>query len=111
MNLVLCSIKRFGFALTSSDRSVPLPGQGLNGHDRPERGRERVPDRPARPRVAAWVGWLFLHLLYLAGFRNRLSALLTWGWSYITFDRSLRVVFDAPAPGPVVPGQGAVTGG
>ena len=61
--------------------------------------------------LPAWVGWLFLHLLYLAGFRNRLSALLTWGWSYITFDRSLRVVFDAPTPTPVVPGQEAVTGG
>lgn len=47
--------------------------------------------------LPAWVAWLFLHLLYLAGFRNRLSALLTWGWSYLTFDRSLRVVFDSPA--------------
>ena len=45
----------------------------------------------------AWVAWLLLHLLYLAGFRNRLSALLTWGWSYLTSDRSLRVVVD-PLP-------------
>lgn len=44
--------------------------------------------------LPAWVAWLFLHLLYLAGFRNRLSALLTWGWSYLTFDRGLRVVFE-----------------
>lgn len=44
----------------------------------------------------AWLAWLFLHLLYLAGFRNRLSALFTWGWSYLTYDRSLRVVIDSP---------------
>lgn len=49
-----------------------------------------------RGRVA-WLAWLFLHLLYLAGSRNRLSTLLTWGWSYLTFDRSLRVVTD-PSP-------------
>jgi NADH:ubiquinone reductase (H+-translocating) len=49
--------------------------------------------------LLAWLAWLFLHLLYLAGFRNRLSALLTWGWSYLTFDRTLRVVAE-PTPRP-----------
>jgi NADH:ubiquinone reductase (H+-translocating) len=47
----------------------------------------------------AWLGWLALHVFYLAGFRNRLSALLTWGWSYLTFDRGLRVVVDSPCNG------------
>lgn len=49
--------------------------------------------------LLAWLAWLFLHLYHLAGFRNRLSALLTWGWSYLTFDRSLRVVAEShPRP-------------
>ncbi len=51
----------------------------------------------------AWVAWLVLHLLSLSGFRNRLSALLTWGWSYLTFDRSLRAVFDTPVRAPARP--------
>ena len=32
----------------------------------------------------AWWFWLFLHIMYLAGFRNRLSVLLEWGYSYLT---------------------------
>jgi NADH dehydrogenase len=40
----------------------------------------------------AWVFWLFLHILYLAGFRNRLSVLLEWGYSYFTFERGARLI-------------------
>lgn len=40
----------------------------------------------------AWVSWLFLHLLYLVGFRNRLSVLLSWAWSYLTWDRGPRLI-------------------
>lgn len=47
----------------------------------------------------AWVTWLFLHLLYLVGFRNRLSVLLSWAWSYLTWDRGPRLIV-APERGP-----------
>ena len=46
----------------------------------------------------AWLSWLFLHLVLLVGFRNRLSVLLNWAWNYVTWDRAARVV-----PGPVAP--------
>ena len=40
----------------------------------------------------AWLFWLFLHILYLAGFRNRLSVLLEWGYSYFTYERGARLI-------------------
>lgn len=42
----------------------------------------------------AWVVWLFLHLMYLVGFRNRLQVFLDWFWNYITYDRSARMIFN-----------------
>jgi len=56
-----------------------------------------VADLPLRIRLTgfvAWVVWLFLHLLYLVGFRNRLSVLVSWGWSYLTWDRGPRLILD-----------------
>ena len=46
----------------------------------------------------AWVAWLFLHLLYLVGFRNRLSVLVSWGWSYLTWDRGPRLILEPHDP-------------
>ncbi len=40
----------------------------------------------------AWILWLLIHLLNLVGFRNRLLVLVQWGWNYITFDRSARLI-------------------
>jgi NADH:ubiquinone reductase (H+-translocating) len=40
----------------------------------------------------AWLAWLGLHLLYLAGLRNRLSVLLNWFWAYVTWDRGPRII-------------------
>jgi NADH dehydrogenase len=60
-----------------------------------------VADLPLHIRLTgfvAWVAWLFLHLLYLVGFRNRLSVLLSWGWSYLTWDRGPRLVIEPEAP-------------
>jgi NADH dehydrogenase len=39
-----------------------------------------------------WVLWLGLHILYLMGFRNRLSTLVNWSWNYLTYDRGARVL-------------------
>jgi NADH dehydrogenase len=43
----------------------------------------------------AWVIWLFVHLINLVGFRNRLLVLVQWGYSYLTYDRSARLITDA----------------
>ncbi len=50
----------------------------------------------------AWFAWLGLHLLYLAGLRNRLSVLLNWFWAYVTWDRGPRIILhpDGRPPSP-----------
>ncbi len=40
----------------------------------------------------AWLAWLGLHLVYLAGFRNRFSVFLNWAWNYVTWDRGPRLI-------------------
>jgi NADH:ubiquinone reductase (H+-translocating) len=42
----------------------------------------------------AWIVWLLLHLLWLVGFRNRVSVLLNWSWNYLTYDHANRVLLD-----------------
>jgi NADH dehydrogenase len=40
----------------------------------------------------AWWFWLFVHIMYLAGFRNRLSVLIEWAYSYFTYERGTRLI-------------------
>ena len=40
----------------------------------------------------AWLAWLFLHIVKLVGFRNRLIVLLEWAVAYMTFQRSARLI-------------------
>lgn len=40
----------------------------------------------------AWWTWLLVHIMYLAGFRNRLSVLLEWGYSFFTYERGARLI-------------------
>ena len=40
----------------------------------------------------AWVAWLFLHIMKLVGFRNRLGVLLQWAWAFFTYQRSVRLI-------------------
>jgi NADH:ubiquinone reductase (H+-translocating) len=40
----------------------------------------------------AWLFWLFVHVYFLIGFRNRFIVLMDWAWSYMTFNRTARVV-------------------
>jgi NADH dehydrogenase len=49
----------------------------------------------------AWLLWLFIHIFFLIGFRNRLIVLMQWAWSYITFDRGARLITE-PLKGPLV---------
>ena len=40
----------------------------------------------------AWITWLFVHLMLLIDFRNRIIVLMNWVWSYINFDRGTRLI-------------------
>jgi len=40
----------------------------------------------------AWLAWLFIHILFLIGFRNRLMVMIQWAWSYITYERGARLI-------------------
>ncbi|WP_413580511.1 NAD(P)/FAD-dependent oxidoreductase [Bdellovibrio sp. HCB288] len=42
--------------------------------------------------VIAWLAWLFVHVLYLIGFRNRLSVITEWTWSYVFSKRGSRLI-------------------
>ena len=42
----------------------------------------------------AWFAWLFLHLFYLLGGRNKVGTVADWTWNYLTFDRGNRHIMD-----------------
>jgi NADH:ubiquinone reductase (H+-translocating) len=42
----------------------------------------------------AWLAWLFIHILFLIGFRNRLIVMIQWAWSYFTYERGARLITD-----------------
>ena len=42
--------------------------------------------------LPAWLLWLFVHILYLAQFRNRILVFIRWGFQYLTFDRGARLI-------------------
>lgn len=45
----------------------------------------------------AWMLWLFIHVLFLVDFRNRVAVIFDWAYAYVTFQRSARVILDAPS--------------
>jgi NADH:ubiquinone reductase (H+-translocating) len=40
----------------------------------------------------AWLAWLFVHIFFLIGFRNRIIVLFQWAWSYLTYERGARLI-------------------
>jgi NADH dehydrogenase len=42
--------------------------------------------------LPAWLAWLFVHIVFLVGFRNRLLVLFQWAWAYFTFDKGARLI-------------------
>jgi NADH dehydrogenase len=42
--------------------------------------------------LPGWLAWLFVHLLKLIGFRNRLVVMVQWIWAYFTYQRSIRLI-------------------
>ena len=53
-----------------------------------------LPGRIRSKGYIAWLMWLFLHLIELVGFRNRMNVLINWAWNYFTYDRSARLIID-----------------
>ncbi len=43
----------------------------------------------------AWLAWVFVHIAFLIGFRNRVLVLFEWAWSYLTFQRGARLITGA----------------
>lgn len=40
----------------------------------------------------AWLAWLFVHIIFLVGFRNRMLVLIQWAWAYLSFDKGARLI-------------------
>jgi NADH dehydrogenase len=60
-------------------------------------GRHKAIADFGRFRLAGWIAWwfwLFVHIMYLAGFRNRLSVLLEWAYAYLTYQRGSRLITE-----------------
>jgi NADH dehydrogenase len=56
----------------------------------------------------AWLLWLFVHILYLAQFRNRVLVFIRWGFQYLSFDRGARLITgDESEPTPSAAGTAA----
>ncbi|HSP81981.1 MAG TPA: NAD(P)/FAD-dependent oxidoreductase, partial [Myxococcaceae bacterium] len=57
----------------------------------------------------AWVAWLFIHLLFLIGFRSKVAVLIDWAYSFLAFKRSARLItgptprLEPPAKAPPLP--------
>jgi NADH dehydrogenase len=50
--------------------------------------------------LLAWLVWIFVHVFFLIGFRNRVLVLLQWAWSYVTYGRGARLITEeVPARG------------
>ncbi len=42
--------------------------------------------------LVAWLAWIFVHIRYLVGYRNRVSVFLNWFWAYLTYRRGARLI-------------------
>jgi NADH dehydrogenase len=53
----------------------------------------------------AWLGWLFVHLIFLIGFRNKAFVFLEWAWAYFTYSHGARLIYGAFRPKVSPPGS------
>ncbi|HYC51043.1 MAG TPA: NAD(P)/FAD-dependent oxidoreductase [Gemmatimonadaceae bacterium] len=77
------------------ERRLPAPFRYRNKGDLATIGRHRaIAQLPGLDMwgTPAWVFWLFLHIMYLAGFRNRVSVLVQWAIAYFTYQRGARLI-------------------
>ncbi len=55
--------------------------------------------------LIAWLVWIFLHLMYLVQFQNRLVVLIRWGFQYLSFDRGSLLITGTAVPLAITPGE------
>jgi len=48
--------------------------------------------------LLAWLIWIFVHIFFLIGFRNRVLVLFQWAWSYLTYSRGARIITEEIHP-------------
>ncbi len=61
-------------------------------------GRSRAVGIIGKFKVTGFIGWglwLFVHIMYLVGFQNRVLVLIQWAWNYFTWARSARIITNA----------------
>jgi len=54
-----------------------------------------IADFPGKIHISgylAWLSWLFVHLFFLIGFRNRFFVMIEWAWAYVTYNHSARLI-------------------
>ncbi|HSU13884.1 MAG TPA: NAD(P)/FAD-dependent oxidoreductase [Longimicrobium sp.] len=66
-------------------------------------GRRAAVLQMPRPHVLAkgwfaWMAWLFIHVMSLIGFRNRISVFIEWAWNYLTWQRGARLITGEVSP-------------
>jgi NADH dehydrogenase len=74
-------------------------------------GRNRAVADFGRFTIAGWLGWwtwVGIHILYLAGFRNRLSVMLEWAYAYLTFRPGARLITEDERTGATDAGPGGM---
>jgi len=55
--------------------------------------------------LLAWLAWLFIHLLYIIDYRNRIVVLLRWSWAYFAWKWGARLITQIPRPNPPKPAE------
>jgi NADH:ubiquinone reductase (H+-translocating) len=61
--------------------------------------------------IVAWLSWLFIHLLFLVGLRNRLLVFFQWVWAYFTYARGARLIYGTFRPNGVPAAAASNDGG
>ena len=54
---------------------------------------------------SAWLTWIFVHIFFLIGFRNRILVMLQWAWSYFTYGLGARLIYGESSARPPEPGR------
>ena len=83
---------------------IPLFRFREHGHHRPHFGHCRISAPFTLKGYPAWLAWLFVHLVNLIGFRNRLVVLVQWAWAYFSYQRAIRLITGGHPPAPRAPG-------
>jgi NADH dehydrogenase len=83
------------------DSRSALPFEYLDKGSMAVIGRRRAVAQVWKLRLSglfAWFAWLFIHLLYLAEFQNRVLVMIQWGWNFVTRNRAARLITGDLAP-------------